>query len=57
MRTIYLDEKRNIVTKDKAVYFEKLENGIRIYGDLRDNADRERENSRKEESLVFGKVR
>ena len=56
MNTIYFDKNRGIVPKSKAVYYEKFEDGVRIYGDLRTDADREREDNRRKEKLVLSKV-
>lgn len=56
MKTIYFNKNRRIVPKNKAVYFEKFEKGLRIYGDLGTDANRERGDSRREERLVLSKV-
>ena len=56
MKTIYFDKNRNVVSKNNAVYYEKIEDGVRIYGDLRTDADREREDRRKKEGILSSQV-
>ena len=56
MKTIYYDEERNVVTKDKAVYFENIENDVRTYGDLRSDADRGGADRREKERILSSTV-
>ena len=56
MKTIYFDKNRNVVPKKDAVYFERIDGELRIYGDLRTDADRQREDIEKERELLHREV-